>query len=106
LKARGSDPAASKAVQIMSSKVTKHSKKIPTGGRAMDTTRTDLAQDIMGKNSLQGDDQSNVRNQRQAQSDVKLETDGIVESFEKIDKDVRAESDLGKGRRHKPPSER
>jgi hypothetical protein len=62
-------------------------------------TRTDLAQDIMGRNALQGDDQSRVRNQRQAQADVKQDTDGVIESFEKLDKDVRAETDLGKGNR-------
>lgn len=63
------------------------------------TTRTDLSQDIMGRNSLQGDDQSNVRNQRQAQPDVKQTTDGVIESFKKLDKDVRAKTDLGKGNR-------
>lgn len=66
---------------------------------AIKTTRTDLAQDIMGKNALQGADQSNVQNERQAQPDVKPDTDGIVESFEKLDKDVRAKTDLGKGNR-------
>ena len=38
----------------------------------------------------QGDDQLNVRNQRHAVPDTKLETDGIAESLEKLDKDVRA----------------
>ncbi|PLW77334.1 hypothetical protein [Cohaesibacter celericrescens] len=61
----------------------------------------DLAQDKMGNNRLQGNDQSQVRNQRQAVPDVKLETDGVIESFEKLDKDVRAERDLGKGNRSK-----
>ncbi|KPB02901.1 hypothetical protein [Ahrensia marina] len=56
----------------------------------------DLAQDKMGDNDLQANDQRNVRNQRQAVPDVKKETDGVVESFEKLDKDVRAERDLGK----------
>ena len=71
----------------------------PATASRVDTTRTDLAQDIMGRNSLQGNDQSNVRNQRQAQANVKLATDGVIESFEKLDKNVRAETDLGKGNR-------
>lgn len=62
-------------------------------------SETDLAQDKMGKNSLQGDDQANVRNQRKAVPDVKKETDGVLESFRKLDKDVRARTDLGKGAR-------
>ena len=66
-------------------------------------TESDLAQDEMGRNSLQGDDQSNVRNQRQEVPDVKDEPDErIVETIEKSDKNVRAERDLGKGRRHSP----
>jgi hypothetical protein len=60
-------------------------------------TESDLAQDIRGRNSLQGEDQESVRNQRQAYPDERLETDDIVESLEKLDKDVRAERDLGKG---------
>jgi hypothetical protein len=59
----------------------------------------DLASDIMGKNSLQADNQDDHVNQRQAQPEAKGETDGIIESFEKLDKDVRAERDLGKGNR-------
>lgn len=60
----------------------------------------DLAQDKMGDNSLQGDDQANVRNQRQAVPDAKQEPDkSVVESLEKMDKDVRAERELGKGAR-------
>ena len=38
-------------------------------------------------------------NQRQAQAGANGETDGLIESFEKLDKDVRAERDLGKGNR-------
>ena len=63
-------------------------------------TRSDIASDEMGRNSLQGDDQANVRNERQAVPDVKTETDGVVESFRKRDKDKRAREDLGKGNRH------
>jgi len=65
-------------------------------------TRSDIASEEMGRNSLQGDDQANVRNQRQAVPDVKTETDGVVESFRKLDKDVRAREDLGKGNRRTP----
>lgn len=63
-------------------------------------TEADLAQDKMGDNSLQGNDQANVRNQRQAVPDVKKKPDdGVIDSLEKMDKDVRAEKDLGKGAR-------
>ncbi len=62
-------------------------------------TRTDLSQDIMGRNSLRANDQSNVRNERQAQRDARQHADSPVESFEKVDKDVRAKRDLGKGNR-------
>ena len=55
----------------------------------------DLAADIKGKNKLHGADQSRG-SERQAQADEKGETDGLIESFEKLDKDVRAERDLGK----------
>lgn len=61
--------------------------------------RVDLADDEMGNNSLQGDDQANVRNQRHCVADARTEADGVTESFEKLDKDVRAERDLGKGNR-------
>lgn len=61
-----------------------------------DIDETDLAQDKMGDNDLQANDQRNVRNQRETVPDVKKETDGVVESFEKLDKDVRAKRDLGK----------
>ena len=64
---------------------------------AQDITETDLASDKMGNNQLQGDDQEQVRNQRHAVPDEKVETDGIVEGLEKLDKDVRAREDLGKG---------
>lgn len=63
-------------------------------------TEADLAQDKMGDNSLQGNDQSNVRNQRHAVPDVKqTPDDGVIESLEKMDKDVRAERELGQGAR-------
>ena len=59
----------------------------------------DLASDRMGKNSLQGDDQVSVRNERQEGPDTRLEPDEIMESFTKMDKEKRARADLGKGRR-------
>jgi hypothetical protein len=59
---------------------------------------TDLANERMGKNSLQAEDQESVRNQRHAQPDVKRDADADVEdTFRKMDKDVRARTDLGKG---------
>jgi hypothetical protein len=67
---------------------------------AQDLTQSDLSQDIMGRNKLQGDDQENVRNERRAVPDVKTETDDdIREGLRKLDKDVRAREDLGKGNR-------
>ncbi|QDZ00704.1 hypothetical protein FQ775_10085 [Nitratireductor mangrovi] len=60
-------------------------------------TETDLAQEKMGRNDLQGDDQENVRNERHAAPDAKKQTDGVVESFRKLDKDERARKDLNKG---------
>lgn len=60
-------------------------------------SRSDLASDEMGNNRLQAKDQSSVRNQRKAVPDVKQETDGVIESFQKLDKDERAKRDLGKG---------
>lgn len=63
-------------------------------------TESDLAQDRMGDNSLQGDDQANVRNQRQAVPHVRKKPDhGVIDSLEKMDKDVRAEEELGKSAR-------
>lgn len=69
---------------------------------AHEITETDLAQDIMGSNLLQGDDQANVHNERRAVPHVKLEADDLMETFEKSDKHVRARRDLGKGRRYSP----
>ena len=62
---------------------------------------TDLAQDKMGRNSLQGDDQESVRNERQDMPEGKRDPDqNIRESFRKMDKDVRARTDLNKGATH------
>jgi len=78
--------------------MTNPSRKTATPDRKL--TRSDIASEEMGRNSLQGDDQENVRNERQAVPDVKTETDGVIESFRKLDKDKRAREDLGKGNRH------
>lgn len=68
--------------------------------KAERVTEADLSQDKMGDNSLQGNDQANVRNQRQAVPGVKQKPDGnVTDSLEKMDKDVRAEEELGKGAR-------
>lgn len=78
-------------------------RKAPTRPPAAhEIIEADLAQDQMGKNSLQGDDQANVHNERRAVPNTKAEPDGLMETFEKADKDVRARRDLGKGRRHSP----
>jgi hypothetical protein len=63
------------------------------------TSQSDLAPEIMGRNALQGDDQANVRNERKARPDVRQKADDVVESFEKLDKDTRARTDLGKNNR-------
>lgn len=66
-------------------------------------TEAELSDDLMGNNRLQGDDQSNVRNERHAVPDAKLEPDaGPVESSKMLDKDARAKAELGKGARHSP----
>ena len=66
-----------------------------------DLRETDLAQDKMGRNKLQGNDQASVRNERQDMSEGKREPDqDIEESFRKMDKDVRARTDLNKGATH------
>lgn len=63
-----------------------------------DLSEVDLAQDRMGRNSLQGDDQGNVRNQRHAMPEGKRDPDvSVKESFRKMDKEVRAESEMNKG---------
>ena len=66
-----------------------------------DLRETDLAQDKMGRNKLQGNDQASVRNERQDMPEGKREPDqDIEESFRKMDKDVRARTDLNKGATH------
>lgn len=58
-------------------------------------TESDLASDKMGDNELQGNDQLNVHNERRSVPDEKIDADDVIESFEKTDKNVRAERDLG-----------
>ena len=67
-------------------------------------SETDLHNERMGRNSLQGDDQQSVRNERHAVPDEKKETDSVIESYKKLDKDYRAKKDLGKGRKKTKPN--
>lgn len=60
-------------------------------------TEADIDNERMGRNRLQGADQVEVRNERQAVPDERGEADGVLESFRKIDKHRRAEAELGKG---------
>ena len=53
----------------------------------------DLADELKGRNSLMGQDARDGTSQRQAQAGATGETDGVIESFEKSDKTVRAERD-------------
>jgi hypothetical protein len=73
--------------------------KRPSDKKPEDLTEADLAGRKMGNNKLQGNDQLSVRNQRHAVPDVKQETDEVIDSLEKLDKDERARRDLGKGNR-------
>lgn len=69
------------------------------GKQGATTNEVDLANDEMGNNQLQGNDQSHVRNQRRAVPDVNDEAEGVIESFSKTDKDVPARKDTGKSDR-------
>lgn len=51
----------------------------------------DIADEIHGRNSLQGNDQANVHNERIRQAGATHKTEGVVESFEKGDKPERSE---------------
>jgi hypothetical protein len=68
--------------------------------RASELLDSDFALEKKGNNQLRGNDQLNAPSERKAVPDVKQDTDGLIESFEKTDKDVRARTDLGKGNRH------
>lgn len=75
--------------------------------RPQNLTETDLANEKMGHNKLQGDDQANVERQRHAAPDVKKRPDADpVETMKKADKDARARRDLGKGRGVHPGASR
>ena len=50
----------------------------------------DLAAEIKGKNSLQGADQSRVHNERHAGAGETTRTEGVIESFERMDPKARA----------------
>ena len=58
---------------------------------AADLSRSDLAADEMDNNQLQGDDQESVRNERKAIPGARKKADGVIESFEKLGRNVRAE---------------
>ena len=81
----------------------------PRGEASADPNHTldefDLAAELKGRNSLHGNDQLSTMNQRQAQAGATGRTDGLLESFAKMDKDVRAETDLGKKRSKRPEGE-
>lgn len=62
-----------------------------------DLREGDIDSERMGRNSLQGDYQANVRNERQSQPGERPEPDDMQDSFRKLDKDARARLDLGKG---------
>jgi hypothetical protein len=55
------------------------------------TDETTLADDRMGNNRLQGNDQKSVRNQRHAVAGEQDETEGVIESFENLDPKLRAD---------------
>jgi hypothetical protein len=62
------------------------------GGSASEETldEFDLAADLKGRNALQGDDQQNTPNERQSQAEADGDTDEVLESFRKTDKEYRA----------------
>ncbi len=59
----------------------------------------DLAADRQGDNSLAGDDQLSVPNQRYAQADGTGKADELIESFRKLDPRYRAEAERQQGQR-------
>jgi hypothetical protein len=50
----------------------------------------DIASVIKGRNSLHGNDQGKVHNERISMADGEARTEGIIESFENMDPKVRA----------------
>lgn len=71
------------------------------GGRKdpSELTTGDFANERMGRNSLQGNDQEDVRNQRHAVPDEKQDAEGVIESFENLDPETRADRERRAGRR-------
>ena len=55
----------------------------------------DIANVIKGRNSLHGNDQGKVHNERLVMADEKRETEGVIESFENMDPKVRAARENG-----------
>jgi hypothetical protein len=50
----------------------------------------DIANEMKGKNKLHGNGQDRVHNERHAVAEEKRETEGLIESFEKMDPKARA----------------
>lgn len=64
--------------------------KRPSAGRGQPEAEripdeSDLGQEIQGNNRLQGNDQVSVRNQRRTMPEENETTEGVVESFERMD---------------------
>ena len=73
-------------------------RKLPAGRKKRPLDETDLANERMGNNRLQGNDQGNMQNQRSAWPDTKPEPDAdVVETFGRMEQGRRARADLGKG---------
>jgi hypothetical protein len=53
----------------------------------------DMADDIAGDNKLHGDNQRSVNNERQAQAGADGDTDDLLESFKKTEKEYRARAE-------------
>ncbi len=64
-------------------------------------TENDLGNEIMGDAGQQGTDPNRLSNTRETSPGPQPEPDQeITDSFRKMDKDVRASEDLGKGNRY------
>ena len=75
------------------------------GAAAHEITATDLAQERMGRNKLQGNDQLSVRNQRRAQAETTKRVPGPIETMEEADPRVRARRARTRKRTRKPSKE-
>lgn len=70
-------------------------------GKPGETTETDRANEKMGNFGEQGPSEEKLSNERDATPDVKQDADKRArKAFELMDKDKRADEELGKGRRH------